>query len=714
MTDTQMLKVGHWYYLPEQDKLVKLDAKGQPAEVCQLDNLGQKVANYFIAHPGVLISKEQLLQDVWGIRDVSDGRITRVIRVLRSALGDDSRLPSYIETIPKRGYRFIAEVSPISELPAADSLIVTEAVTSGRLSRSAKSVSIALLAGTIALLAWWWLTPAEPLITEVPLRHYQPVTSLDGLEFYHNVSADEAFMVFSYSSHQNEQAAVLILQDLKTHQRTQLTEDGYRSFGAAFHPDGYQLAYQRFYEDGLCNIHLIKFATDRQQVLSDTKLVSCGNLKISARLSWSPDGRYLTYQSIEPGQTQVVLMLLPVNGGAPEQLTVPPVSSFGDFTARFSRNGEQIAFLRDAGGLAQLWVLDLATRSTRLLVNIPETYPGNIDWSLDNRSIIYSSAPMILSQVELNSQKVTDLARTNVSAFEVQLASSGNLYASTGLFSRINIRRQLNPRYHTESNGETVFSSNRNETFIEANPLVEGPVAVVSRRSGLPQIWLFYQDGRQVQLSQFTQSERIRAILFSPDGQQLLVQLNHQIWLFSLHKAPIQVAGFGDKVAISAGFSQDGQSFFYSESHQGRWQVVSAPLIDPLSTKIMAYDQDYYQQSYFGDYAVWRDSNTRLFYMQRHGSDEVELLPFRLPESQLLVKLDLRAQGIYFSKLQQNDHYQVFYLDLSTKQLQPLSTEILLLHSRFSLSADEQYLYYLEAVKADIDIGKIEGFIENM
>jgi len=80
----------------------------------------------------------------------------------------------------------------------------------------------------------------------------------------------------------------------------------------------------------------------------------------------------------------------------------------------------------------------------------------------------------------------------------------------------------------------------------------------------------------------------------------------------------------------------------------------------------------------------------------------------------LAFKLDLRAQGIYFSKLQQNDHYYLFYLDFSTGQQQQVETDVPLLHSRFSLSADEQNLYYLEAVKADIDIGKIERFIENM
>ena len=109
------LKVGDWQYLPEQDKLVQFTADGKIAVTADLDNLSQKVANYFIVRAGKLVTKDELLQDVWGIRDVSDGRVTRVIRVLRVALGDDTREPRYIETIPKRGYRFIAPVTEIVE-----------------------------------------------------------------------------------------------------------------------------------------------------------------------------------------------------------------------------------------------------------------------------------------------------------------------------------------------------------------------------------------------------------------------------------------------------------------------------------------------------------------------------------------------------------------------------------------------------------------------
>jgi len=69
--------------------------------------------------PGTLITKEALLDEVWGHQFVSESVLKTVIKKLRSVLRDDARQPRFIETVSRRGYRFIAGVSPIlPEAPA--------------------------------------------------------------------------------------------------------------------------------------------------------------------------------------------------------------------------------------------------------------------------------------------------------------------------------------------------------------------------------------------------------------------------------------------------------------------------------------------------------------------------------------------------------------------------------------------------------------------
>src|ERR1044071_6788670 len=63
-----------------------------------------------IQHAVQVVEKEQLLKEVWPDSFVEEGSLSRNIHELRKALGDDSSEPRYIETIPKRGYRFVAPV----------------------------------------------------------------------------------------------------------------------------------------------------------------------------------------------------------------------------------------------------------------------------------------------------------------------------------------------------------------------------------------------------------------------------------------------------------------------------------------------------------------------------------------------------------------------------------------------------------------------------
>src|SRR5262245_48376889 len=74
--------------------------------------------------PGQLVTKDALLDAVWGHQYVSDSVLKTTISELRAALADDAREPRYIETASRRGYRFIARVGGVSasvEAPAATS-----------------------------------------------------------------------------------------------------------------------------------------------------------------------------------------------------------------------------------------------------------------------------------------------------------------------------------------------------------------------------------------------------------------------------------------------------------------------------------------------------------------------------------------------------------------------------------------------------------------
>jgi DNA-binding winged helix-turn-helix (wHTH) protein len=66
--------------------------------------------------PGHLVTKGDLLDEVWGHRFVTDSVLKSAISDVRAALQDDPRQPRYIETVSRRGYRFIVPLESTSAL----------------------------------------------------------------------------------------------------------------------------------------------------------------------------------------------------------------------------------------------------------------------------------------------------------------------------------------------------------------------------------------------------------------------------------------------------------------------------------------------------------------------------------------------------------------------------------------------------------------------
>src|SRR5262249_15500457 len=71
------------------------------------------VLRYLVHHAGRVVKKEELLDALWPGIIVGDDGIMVCVRELRQALGDDSRTPQFIETLRKRGYRFIAPLTAV-------------------------------------------------------------------------------------------------------------------------------------------------------------------------------------------------------------------------------------------------------------------------------------------------------------------------------------------------------------------------------------------------------------------------------------------------------------------------------------------------------------------------------------------------------------------------------------------------------------------------
>jgi DNA-binding winged helix-turn-helix (wHTH) protein len=73
---------------------------------------------YLVQHPDRVVSKDELLQAVWGGRIVTDSAITNRINAVRRAIGDSGAAQRLIRTVPRKGFRFIGAIKEHSAEPA--------------------------------------------------------------------------------------------------------------------------------------------------------------------------------------------------------------------------------------------------------------------------------------------------------------------------------------------------------------------------------------------------------------------------------------------------------------------------------------------------------------------------------------------------------------------------------------------------------------------
>jgi len=90
------------------------------AQVLPLTAKALRVLGLLVAHAGQLVSKDTLFQAVWPEAAVSDGVLSNCIGELRKTLGDTAQSPRFIQTVHRRGYRFLPPVTVLA--PPADAL----------------------------------------------------------------------------------------------------------------------------------------------------------------------------------------------------------------------------------------------------------------------------------------------------------------------------------------------------------------------------------------------------------------------------------------------------------------------------------------------------------------------------------------------------------------------------------------------------------------
>jgi eukaryotic-like serine/threonine-protein kinase len=130
------------------------------------------VLDLLVARASTVVPKQDLIDTVWKDAFVTDTSLAEAISVLRQALGDDPQAPQYIQTVHRRGYRFVAPVSVVSVPPV---VAAPDESAGARFDRPAVSIggqlvpwTVAFLSLILAVIAVWQYThlaaPDAPIV----------------------------------------------------------------------------------------------------------------------------------------------------------------------------------------------------------------------------------------------------------------------------------------------------------------------------------------------------------------------------------------------------------------------------------------------------------------------------------------------------------------------------------------------------------------------
>jgi DNA-binding winged helix-turn-helix (wHTH) protein/Tol biopolymer transport system component len=260
-----------------------------------------------LENPGRLVDKEELMRRIWPDAVVEEGNLNKNIFVLRKALGKFDGDRDYIETVPKRGYRFLPPVTvSASSGPAGPSFDKSPAIAStfvqpGTLSASPRRwLSFAAIALPAVLAVAYAFSPRRSPPPEfnlsgfrmTPLTHSGAVTSVA-------VSPDGNYVAYVRWTSDGQQS--LWVRQLAAQSDLQIVPPVSGLYGSAFSSDGNFVYFLRYSD--LYSVPVIGGAA--KKIFAD----------VASPVSFSPDGRHFVFERHIAGRDEIEVRIAATEGG---------------------------------------------------------------------------------------------------------------------------------------------------------------------------------------------------------------------------------------------------------------------------------------------------------------------------------------------------------------------------------------------------------------
>ena len=578
-----------------------------------------KLLRVLISNCGHIIEKETLMNEVWADSFVEESNLTFTISQLRKTLGDNAQNPVYIETVPRRGYRFIHEVTDVSdendsteelndvtELPPSG-----ENSTIGNKSKPKKYLIPALAAGIFligtTIFGVWYAGSKNQIVSSSILSapFSSEKISTNGKVFHAVITANGKNVIYTNKSGKKQSVWLRQLDSSNNIEIVPASEDVYA--GLAVSPDGNFLYFSRKSKDSQQHLNIYRasiYGGVPNQIAADTQ----------GWISVSPDGTKVSFVRCNYREVEnCSLWIADAADGKNEKKIASRKPPFRIADNQFSPDGKSVAFAvgqsENSSNDFGLMTVNIETGEEREITKEKFFNIKGVAWLPDKSGLLITASRIqnknfLIWRVFADSGAVEPLTNDSQTYSALSLDETASRLIGTTVredfrLNLINVENASDKKVLFDAStsnfapdGKIIFSSTAtgneeiwsinvdgsgqkqltNDSADDSKPVgspSDNVIYFASNRSGTVQIWRMNADGSNQ--TQFTTSEGGYPLLVTPDGQYVYYQHGLDKSLRRVSKDGKMTETLWEKGAYRFAVSPDGtKAAFVEKSSSGR------------------------------------------------------------------------------------------------------------------------------------------------